>query len=60
MKNTMQKYVCQVCGYVYDPALGDAENNISPSTSFEDLPQDWVCPICGVGKEEFTPGESLD
>ena len=49
----MQKYVCDVCGYIYDPELGDSDNNIAPGTAFEDLPEDWVCPICGVGKEEF-------
>lgn len=49
----MQKYLCEVCGYVYDPELGDIENNIKPGTTFENLPTDWVCPICGVGKDEF-------
>jgi len=49
----MQKYVCNVCGYVYDPAVGDPESDIEANTLFEDLPDDWVCPICGVGKEEF-------
>ena len=46
----MKKYVCDVCGYVYDEAAGDPEHNIAPGTKFEDLPEDWVCPICGVGK----------
>jgi rubredoxin len=50
----MQKYVCILCGYVYDPSIGDAEGNIPPGTAFQDLPQDWICPICGVGVEEFT------
>ena len=49
----MDKWVCTVCGYVYDPAVGDAANNIAVGTSFEDLPEDWVCPECGVGKEFF-------
>jgi rubredoxin len=49
----MERYVCIVCGYVYDPERGDAENGIDPATPFEDLPDDWVCPECGVGKEEF-------
>jgi rubredoxin len=49
----MKKYVCGPCGYVYDPEVGDPENNIAPGTAFEDLPEDWVCPICGMGKEEF-------
>jgi len=47
------KYVCTVCGYVYDPESGDAESNIPPGTSFEDLPNDWVCPLCGVEKDLF-------
>ena len=49
----MDKYICTVCDYVYDPEMGDPENGIEPGTSFEDLPEDWVCPLCGVGKEEF-------
>ncbi|MDD2830338.1 MAG: rubredoxin [Sulfuricurvum sp.] len=50
----MKKYECNVCGYIYDPELGDPENGISAATSFEDLPGGWVCPECGVGKEQFT------
>jgi len=49
----MQKYVCLVCGYVYDPAEGDSDNDIAAGTKFEDIPEDWVCPVCGAGKEEF-------
>ncbi len=49
----MDKYVCKVCGYVYDPEKGDSENGVEPGTKFEDIPDDWVCPVCGVGKEEF-------
>ena len=52
-KRTMQKYVCDVCGYVYDPAAGDPDSGIEPGTAFEDIPEDWVCPICGVTKEDF-------
>ena len=48
------KYVCNVCGYVYDPATGDPDNGIKPGTSFEDLPDDWTCPICSAPKSEFT------
>lgn len=48
----MSKYEC-VCGYVYDPANGDPDNGIAPGTSFENLPEDWVCPICGAAKENF-------
>jgi len=47
------KYICNVCGYVYDPAVGDPDNGISPGNAFNDLPDKWVCPICGVGKNEF-------
>ena len=46
-------YECEVCGYVYDPADGDSEGNVSPGTAFEDLPDDWACPMCGVGTEDF-------
>ncbi len=53
----MQKYQCQICGYIYDPAEGDSENNIPPNTSFENLPEDWACPICGAGKDQFTPAD---
>jgi len=49
----MDKYVCQVCGYVYDPAAGDPDNGIEPGTAFEDLPDDWTCPVCGAAKDEF-------
>ncbi len=50
---SMKKYVCTVCGYVYDPEVGDPDNGIAPGTSFEELPEDWVCPVCGVGKDSF-------
>lgn len=49
----MKKYVCLVCGFVYDEEVGDPDNGIAPGTKFEDLPEDYVCPLCGVGKEEF-------
>lgn len=49
----MEKYVCQPCGYVYDPENGDPDGGIAPGTVFEDLPDDWLCPICGMGKEVF-------
>ncbi len=49
----MDKYLCTVCGYIYDPATGDPENGIRPGTPFADLPEDWACPECGVGKELF-------
>ncbi len=47
------KYECITCGYVYDPAEGDPDTGVAPGTAFDDLPEDWLCPICGVGKEEF-------
>jgi rubredoxin len=50
---SMEKWECIVCGYVYDPAEGDPDSGIEPGTSFEDLPDDWLCPDCGAGKEEF-------
>jgi rubredoxin len=50
---TMKKYRCLMCGYIYDPKKGDPENGVKPGTPFEDLPEDWVCPECGAGKEEF-------
>ena len=49
----MDKYLCTVCGYVYDPANGDPEHGIKPGTAFADLPEDWTCPGCNVGKELF-------
>jgi len=51
----MQKYVCIVCNYIYDPAIGDPDSGIAPNTSFESLPDDWSCPVCGVGKDQFEP-----
>ncbi len=48
-----ERYRCKICGYIYDPVNGDPDNGITPNTSFEDLPERWVCPICGAGKEEF-------
>jgi rubredoxin len=51
----MQKYVCEVCGYVYDPAVGDPNNGITAGTAFADLPDNWVCPVCGADKESFSP-----
>ena len=53
----MDKYVCMVCGYVYDPEEGDPDNGISPGTAFEDLPESYECPLCGVGKDQFEKQE---
>lgn len=52
-EHNMATYVCTVCGYEYDPEVGDPDNGIEPGTPFEDLPDDWVCPTCGVGKDMF-------
>ncbi len=49
----MEKYVCQVCGYVYDPETGAPEAGIAPGTPFDELPEDFVCPVCGVSKDNF-------
>ena len=49
----INKWECTVCGYIYDPEIGDPDSGVEPGTAFEDLPDDWVCPECGVGKEEF-------
>jgi rubredoxin len=49
----MDKYVCMMCGHIYDPAVGDSTQGIIPGTAFEDLPETWVCPECGVGKDMF-------
>ena len=54
LPNTMAKYICDVCGYEYDPEVGDPDNGIAAGTAFEDLPADWACPLCGVGKDQFT------
>lgn len=51
----MKKYTCDVCGYVYDPAIGDPDSDIAAGTAFEDLPDDWTCPICGAAKDQFSP-----
>ncbi len=50
----MKNYVCDVCGYVYDPTVGDPDNGVVAGTSFENLPDDWACPLCGVGKDQFS------
>ena len=49
----MKKWICIPCGYEYDPAIGDPDGDIAAGTAFEDIPEDWTCPICGVGKEDF-------
>lgn len=49
----MGKWVCTICGYVYDPAVGDPDNGIAPGTAWEALPEDWTCPVCGASKSDF-------
>jgi rubredoxin len=54
-ETTIVNYVCNACGYLYDPTIGDPGNGVPAGTAFADLPADWVCPECGVGKDEFSP-----
>lgn len=49
----MKRWQCSICMYIYDPAVGDPDNGIAAGTAFEDLPEEWVCPVCGAGKENF-------
>lgn len=51
----MKKYICDVCGYIYDPATGDPANGVKPGTPFDKVPETWVCPECGAGKDQFSP-----
>ena len=51
----MEQWRCTICQYIYDPAVGDPDNGVAPGTSFAEVPADWVCPLCGVGKELFEP-----
>jgi rubredoxin len=53
----MSKYVCTACDYFYDPATGDPEHGIAPGTRFEDIPDEWQCPVCGISKGAFIPFE---
>jgi len=50
----MKKYVCDLCGWIYEEALGDPDNGIAPGTTFDSLPDDFVCPLCGAGKDSFS------
>jgi len=54
-EKTMKKYICDLCGYVYDPETGDPDGGVNPGTSFEDIPDSWVCPLCGAAKSNFSP-----
>ena len=49
----MKQFTCQVCGYIYDPAAGDPDAGVAPGTAFENLPDSWVCPVCGASKDMF-------
>lgn len=49
----MDRYVCQICGYIYDPAVGDPDNGVAAGTKWEDVPDGWECPVCGASKEDF-------
>ena len=53
----MKKYVCDVCGYIYDEEIGDPDNGVEAGTQWEDVPEDFLCPLCGVGKDEFSEVE---
>lgn len=50
----MKKYRCDICGYIYDPAIGDPDSDVAAGTSFDDIPDDWVCPECGASKDDFS------
>ena len=53
----MDRYVCTICGYVYDPEQGDPDNDVDPGTKWDDVPEDWECPVCGAGKDDFEKEE---
>jgi len=55
--STQQQWVCQSCGFIYDPEEGDPDGGIPPGTAFEDIPDDWFCPVCGARKRDFEPAE---
>ena len=58
----MKNYVCTLCGYIYRPAVGDTENGIEAETEFDEIPEDWTCPLCGASKEDFeiADGSEID
>jgi rubredoxin len=55
IETTARQWICEACGYVYDPAEGDVDGGIPPGTAFEEIPDDWFCPVCGAGKRDFAP-----
>ena len=54
---TSQKWICESCGFIYDPAVGDPDGGIAPGTGFEQIADDWFCPVCGARKKDFVPYE---
>jgi len=58
MRMELKKWRCEICDFVYDPEIGDPDSGILPGTRFEDIPDDWYCPVCGARKEDFVPIES--
>jgi rubredoxin len=58
MGDLIMQHECENCGYNYDPDMGDSEGDIEPGTPFEEIPEDWVCPVCGAAKSQFKPSES--
>ena len=57
MSSTTKRYICPPCGYIYDPAIGDPDGGIAPGTAFADIPDTWVCPVCGLDKSIMVPYE---
>jgi rubredoxin len=57
VKHFLEKWECTVCGYIYDPEIGDPEHGIKLGTPFENLPEDWICPVCGAPKDQFVKKE---
>ena len=53
-KMKLNKYICDICGFIYDPEIGDPDGGIDPGTPFEEIPDDWTCPVCGVTKSQFS------
>ena len=57
IETTTQKWICEACGFIYDPEEGDPDGGIPPGTAFDSIPDDWFCPVCGARKADFTPYE---
>ena len=56
-RKKIMKYVCDICGYIYDPEAGEPDSGVAAGTKWENVPEDFVCPLCGVGKDQFSPAE---